>query len=84
MFQGMPRDFHKFDDLWASKRFDDLCLLLINWALGRTVSFMDEGFHVEKRPDCSEKRRKPAGSPPYPAPYPPPYPVPHSAMPLRI
>ncbi|KAB5514913.1 Alpha/Beta hydrolase protein [Coniochaeta sp. 2T2.1] len=47
MFPGMPHAFRKYDDLWSSKRFDDVLLLLINWALNRTISSMDVGFHVE-------------------------------------
>ncbi|KAH8910565.1 hypothetical protein BR93DRAFT_274710 [Coniochaeta sp. PMI_546] len=48
MFTGMPHAFRKYDDLWSSKRFDEVLLLLINWALDRTVSSMDVGFHVEQ------------------------------------
>jgi hypothetical protein len=55
MFTGMPHAFRKYDDLWSSKRFDEVFLLLINWALDRTVSSMDVGFHVEQ---CREKPPK--------------------------
>jgi hypothetical protein len=51
MFRGMPHDFRKYSDLWSSKRFDELFLLLINWALDRTVSSIDHGFHVEQQED---------------------------------
>jgi hypothetical protein len=49
MFTGMPHDFRSFDNLWSSKRFDELFLLLINWALDRTVSSSDEGFQMSTK-----------------------------------
>lgn len=48
MFAGMPHEFWRHEHLWSSKRFHELFLLLINWALDRTVSSADEGFHVER------------------------------------
>ncbi|KAB5581167.1 Alpha/Beta hydrolase protein, partial [Coniochaeta sp. 2T2.1] len=47
MFTSMPHAFRKYDDLWSSKRFDAVFLLLINWALNRTISSSDVGFYVE-------------------------------------
>lgn len=68
MFAGMPHSFRSYDDLWSSKRFDELSLLLTNWALDRTVSSIDEGFHVERQ-DCVESGKKnrqhTAEDPPY-------------------
>ena len=49
LFKGMPHGFRKYDDLWSSKRFDELFLLLINWALDRTVSSTDTRAHIENR-----------------------------------
>ncbi|KAB5566720.1 Alpha/Beta hydrolase protein [Coniochaeta sp. 2T2.1] len=49
LFKGMPHGFRKYDDLWSSKRFDELFLLLINWALDRTVSSVDTRAHIEQR-----------------------------------
>ncbi len=57
MFKGMPHGFRKYDDLWSSKRFDELFLLLINWALDRTVSSIDVGFHVEQQ-EVNELEKK--------------------------
>jgi hypothetical protein len=57
MFRGMPHGFRKYDDLWSSKRFDELFLLLINWALDRTVSSIDVGFHIEQQ-ELNEAEKK--------------------------
>lgn len=57
MFKGMPRGFRKHDELWSSRRFDELLLLLVNWALDRTVSSSDVGFHVEQ-PELAEREAK--------------------------
>jgi len=57
MFKGMPHGFRKYDDLWSSKRFDELFLLLINWALDRTVSSIDVGFHIEQE-EIKEPEKK--------------------------
>lgn len=51
MFSGMPHAFRRYADLWASKRFDQVLCVLINWALERTMSMDDFGFHIEQRPD---------------------------------
>ncbi|OIW25377.1 hypothetical protein CONLIGDRAFT_91432 [Coniochaeta ligniaria NRRL 30616] len=68
MFKGMPHGFRKFDDLWSSQRFDELLLLLMNWALGRTISSIDVGFHVEQQ-EMHEREAKSlvsrVQSPPY-------------------
>lgn len=57
MFKGMPRGFRKYDELWSSRRFDELLLLLVNWALDRTLSSSDVGFHVEQ-PEIAEREAK--------------------------
>jgi hypothetical protein len=52
----MPHSFRKYDELPSSKRFDELFLLLTNWALDRTVSSQDTGFHVEHPADSSQRK----------------------------
>lgn len=65
----MPHGFRKYDDLWSSKRFDELLLLLINWALERTVSSLDQGFHVERKHEEKAQENR-VQSPPYVTRYP--------------
>jgi hypothetical protein len=51
LFPGMPHAFRRYGELWSSQRFDQVLMLLINWALDRTASADDTGVHIEEQED---------------------------------
>jgi hypothetical protein len=52
----MPHAFRRYPELWSSKRFDQVLMLLINWCLERVASMDDYGVHLEaKAPDNTEQ-----------------------------
>lgn len=55
LFPGMPHAFRRYGELWSSQRFDQVLMLLINWALDRTASADDTGVHIEEQEDRQKR-----------------------------